>query len=102
MVAYYHAGGRDSFLDGSGLEGFRNQHDKEPLSMHRHYQTTPGRTGQAARSEPRRICVVLDKGNLLCWHLWLIDSLSAHYDVVVSLTPAADALPLPPACRLAS
>jgi hypothetical protein len=44
---------------------------------------------------------VLDKGNVLCWHLWLIDSLSAHYDVVVSLAAAEDAVRLPAACRLA-
>jgi hypothetical protein len=69
--------------------------------MHRDHQATAGRTGQAARSEPRRICVVLDKGNLLCWHLWLIDSLRARYDVVVSLTAAEDAVRLPAACKLA-
>src|SRR5271166_1132237 len=50
---------------------------------------------------PQRVCLVLDKGNLLRWHIWLIDSLRSRYDVAVSLTTTEDAARLPAACRVA-
>jgi len=50
---------------------------------------------------PQRVCLVLDKGNLLRWHMWLIDSLRSRYDVAVSLTTTEDAARLPAACRVA-
>jgi hypothetical protein len=48
-----------------------------------------------------RVCVELDKGNLLRWHGWLIDALRALYDVEVSFGATEDAVRMPLACRLA-
>lgn len=51
--------------------------------------------------QPHRICVELDKGNLLRWHAWLIESLRERYEVAVYLIRTSDAVRMPMACRLA-
>jgi hypothetical protein len=51
--------------------------------------------------QPNRICIELDKGNLLRWHAWLIESLRKRYEVAVSLVATSDAVRMPMACRLA-
>src|SRR5689334_19119725 len=57
--------------------------------------------GAGARPGAQWICLVLDKGNLLRWHPWLIIALRQRHDVVVALTTADDAVRMPAACRLA-
>ncbi len=69
--------------------------------MHGDIQAAAAGAGQAVTSEPRRICVVLDKGNLLRWHLWLVDSLRAQYDVFALLKADAETVRLPLSCKLA-
>ncbi len=74
---------------------------KEQLSMRENHEAAADRAEPVAQPGPRRICLILDKGNLLRWHLWLIDSLLRHYDIVVSLVAAEGAFHLPAACRVA-
>ncbi len=54
----------------------------------------------APQRRSRKICVAVDQGSLLRWHLWLIASLREHYDVALISVPMADVFSIPPACRL--
>lgn len=65
------------------------------------HQAPSHRERPGAQPGSRRVCLVLDKGNLLCWHLWLIEALRQRHDVVVSLIAANDAVRMPAACHLA-
>jgi hypothetical protein len=44
---------------------------------------------------------VLDKGNLLRWHSWLVDALRVQYDLFISLNAGEGAVRLPASCKLA-
>ena len=54
----------------------------------------------ARQRRSRKVCVAVDKGNLLRWHLWLIESLREHHDVALISAPMAGLFSIPPACRL--
>jgi hypothetical protein len=64
-------------------------------------QQAAERSGLGVRPGPRRICLLLDKRNLLRWHIWLIDALRSRYDVEVSLIADEGAVQMPAACWVA-